>query len=104
MANYTFRVYGDMILHGEARRNERAVRQLYAQRFPYSQTPSHSLFAKVYKRSSETDTFTASRSDCSAPRRRCTPELEEAVYEAVEEDATSTQRVVGRLNVDHKTI
>ena len=47
-------------------------------------------------------TFTANRSDCGAPKQH--PELEEAVFHAVEEDATSTQNIVRRLDVDHRIL
>ena len=74
-------------------------------RFPHRQTPSHALFARVYQRASDTGIFTASRSDYGAPRRRRSPELEEAVLHAMEENATtSTRRVARRLNVDHNTV
>ncbi|PSN50223.1 hypothetical protein C0J52_07798 [Blattella germanica] len=67
--------------------------------------PSYSLFATVYQWASETGTFTPSRADCGAPRRRRTPEFEEDVLNLVEEDATaSTRKIAGRLNVDHKAI
>ena len=75
-----------MILSGEAQHNGRAARQLYEERFPHRQTPSHILFAKVYQQALEIGIFTASRSDCGAPWWRHTPELEEAVHHAVEED------------------
>ena len=53
-ANYTFREYADMMLmYGEARRNGRAVRQLYEERFPHRPTPSHALFANFYHRTLE---------------------------------------------------
>ncbi|PSN56415.1 hypothetical protein C0J52_09522 [Blattella germanica] len=67
---YTFAEYADMmLLYGEARCNGRAARQLYAERYPRRRTPSHSLFATVYQRATETGTFTPSRADCGAPRR-----------------------------------
>ena len=49
MANYTFREFADMmLLYCKARRNGRAVHQLYEERFPHCQIPSHALFAMVY--------------------------------------------------------
>ena len=89
MTNYTFSEYTNMLLlYGKARR-------------PHCQTLSYTLFAKVYQQTSEMGTFTASRSDCGAPWRCHTPELEETVLHAVEEDAmTSAQRVARRLNVN----
>ena len=80
MVEYTFAEYTDMILpYGEARGNGRAARHLYQDRFPQRPTPLHTLFAVITQRLRERGTFTASRNDCSAPRRLRTPELEEAV-------------------------
>ena len=80
MVEYTFTEYTDMILpYGEARGNGRAARRLYQDRFPQRPIPSHTLFAVITQRLRERDTFTARRNDCGAPRRLCTPELEEAV-------------------------
>ena len=89
MDYFTFREFADMmLLYSKSRRYGRAARQLYKEHFPHRQTHSHALFAKVYQWASGTGTFTASRFDCGAPRRRPTPELEEAVLHAVEEDVT----------------
>ena len=80
MIEYTFSEYTDMILpYGEARDNGRAARCLYQDRFLQRPTPSHTLFAVITQRLRERGTFTARRSDCGAPRRLRTPELEEAV-------------------------
>ncbi|KAJ4441690.1 hypothetical protein ANN_11548 [Periplaneta americana] len=56
--------------HGEARCNGRTARQLYEERFPHHQVPSHTFFTKVYQRASEMGTSTANRSDCGAPRQQ----------------------------------
>ena len=80
MVGYTFAEYTDMIfLYGEARGNGRAARRLYQDRFPQRPTPWHSLFAVIPQRLRERGTFTASRNSCGGPKRRRTPELEEAV-------------------------
>ena len=81
-----------MLLYSKARRNGRAAHQLYEERFPHYQTPSHNLFAKVYQRALETGTFIASMSECDTLQWRRTPELEEAVLHAVEQDATTSTR------------
>ena len=50
-------------------------------------------------------TFTTRMADCGAPWRSCTPEFEEAVLHAVEDDVMmSTRNIAGRLNVDHQTV
>ena len=72
--------YTDMIfLYGEARGNGRAARRLYQDRFSQRPTPSHTLFAVIPQQLRERGTFTASRNNFGVPRRRSTPELEEAV-------------------------
>ena len=68
-----------IFLYGEARGNGRGARRLYQDRFPQHPTPSHTLFAVITQRLRERGTFTASRNNCGVPRRRRTPELEEAV-------------------------
>ncbi|KAJ8866338.1 hypothetical protein PR048_032181 [Dryococelus australis] len=72
MVEYTF-------VYGTAGGNGRAARRLYQERYREGATPSHTLFATVTKRLREQGTFTADRNDCGAPKRRRTPELEEAV-------------------------
>ncbi|KAJ8870558.1 hypothetical protein PR048_029581 [Dryococelus australis] len=106
MENYMFKEYANMmLLYSEARCNRRAARQLYEERFPHRQTLSYTLFAKVYQRASEMGTLTANRSDCGAPWQRRTPEFDEAVLNAVIEDATmNTLNIAHRLNVDHKIV
>ena len=80
MVEYTFAEYTDMILpYGEARGNGRAARRLYQDRFPQRPTPSHTLFTVIPQRLRERGTFTASRNNSCVPRRRRTPELEEAI-------------------------
>ena len=80
MVEYTFAEYTDMIfLHGEARGNGTGARRLYQDRFTQRPTPSHTLFAVIPQRLRVIGTFTASRNKCGVPRRRRTPELEEAV-------------------------
>ena len=68
-----------IFLYGEARGNGRAAPLLYQDRYPQRPTRSHTLFAVIPQRLRERGTFTASRNNCSVPRRRRTPELEEAV-------------------------
>ena len=65
--------------YDEARGNGRAARLLYQDRFPQHPTPSHTLLAVIPQRLRVRGTFTASRNNCGVPRRRRTPELEEAV-------------------------
>ena len=80
MVEYPFAEYTDMIfLYGEARGNGTAARRLYQDRFAQRRTPLHTLFAVIPQRLRERGTFTASRNNCDGPRRRRTPELEEAV-------------------------
>ena len=80
IANHTLREFADMLLHGEAWRNGRAAHQLYEERFPHRQTPSHSLFAKVYQRASKRvhspaagPTVVIHASAVPPVRRSCTP-------------------------------
>ena len=88
-----------LLLYGEALCNGRAAHQLYAEHYPHRHTPSHSLFAIVYQRASETGTFTPSRANCGASRQRRTPEFEKDVLHLVDEDATSsTRQIAGRLS------
>ena len=68
-----------IFLYGEARGNGRAAPRLYQDLFPQRRTPSHTLFAVIPQRLRVRGTFTASRNNCGVPRRRRTPELEEAV-------------------------
>ena len=53
--------------------------RLYQDRFPQRPTPSHTFFAVIPQRLRERGTFTASMNNCGGPRRRRTPEFEEAV-------------------------
>ena len=102
MEYYTFAEYADvMLLYGEARCSGRAARQLYAERYPHRRTPSHSLFAIMYQRATETGTFTPCRANCGSPRLHRTPEFEEHVLHLVEEEATTsrpTRQIAGRLS------
>ena len=68
-----------IFLYSEARGNGRGARRLYQDRFPQRPTPSHTIFAVISQRLRVRGTFTASRNNCGVPRRRRTPELEEAV-------------------------
>ena len=68
-----------IFLYGKARGNGRDARRLYHDLFPQRPTPSHTLFAVIPQRLRVRGTSTASRNNCGVPRRRRTPELEEAI-------------------------
>ncbi|KAJ8870773.1 hypothetical protein PR048_027072 [Dryococelus australis] len=101
MVEYTFAEYTDMILvYGAVEGDGRAVRRLYQERYPQRATPSRTLNAPVTQRLREQGTFTADRNDCGAPKRRRTPELEEAVLHHVEQSpSTSTRSVACAMGV-----
>ncbi|KAJ8873534.1 hypothetical protein PR048_024352 [Dryococelus australis] len=54
------------------------------------------LLATVRQRLREHGTFTADRNDCGAPKRRRTPELEEAVLHHVEQSLSASTRTIAR--------
>ncbi|KAJ4426598.1 hypothetical protein ANN_26396 [Periplaneta americana] len=86
-----------ILLYGEARGNGRAARSIYRDRYPQCPTTSHTLFAIIRQRLRERGTFTASRNDCGAPRRRRTPELEEAVLHQLEGNPSTSTRAIARV-------
>ncbi|KAJ8887701.1 hypothetical protein PR048_013919 [Dryococelus australis] len=84
MVEYTFAEYTDMILvYGAAECDGRAAGRLYQERYQQRATPSHTIFATI-------------TNDCGAPKRRRTPELEEAVLHHVEQSPSTSMLSVGR--------
>ena len=103
MANYTFREYADMILYGEAWRNERAAPQLYEERFPHRKRHSHALYGKVYQQDSETGYI--HRQQVRMWSSTAAASYLRAKLHVVEEDATRRNRRVARsLNVNQITV
>ena len=106
MVEYTNTEYTDMVLvYDEVAGSGRAARRIYQERYPHRVTPSNILFAKVIQRLRESGTFTVSRSDCGAPRRRRTPDFEEDVLHRVEETPTTSTRTIALgKGVPHSTV
>ncbi|KAJ8882097.1 hypothetical protein PR048_018585 [Dryococelus australis] len=97
MAEFTFEEYTDMILvYVTAEGNEISARRLYQERYTQRAAPSYNLFVTVTQRLRGQGTFTTDRNYCGAPKRRRTPELEEAVLHHVEQSPSASTRTIAR--------
>lgn len=95
----------DMLLvFGEARRNAQEARRIYRERYPNRQQPSSQLFRKICRRLLETGCFYPTTGG-NANRVRRTPRFEEAVLNIIEDEPSTSTRIIGnRLNVNHVSV
>lgn len=92
-------------VYGLADGNAREARRIYQERFPNRVLPAAATFTNVHRRLAETGSFKGAHDVPGRPRTARTPELEEAVLNAVEEDpGTSTRIIAGALNCTQKTV
>lgn len=105
MPNYqNFELLEMLLVFGEARRNAQEARRIYRRRYPNRQTPSSQIFRKIARRLSESGCFHP-KIGGNTNRFRRTPALEEAVLNMVEDDPSTSTRVISkRLNVNHMTV
>lgn len=106
MVEYTNAEYTDMLkIYGEAQSNGRAAQRLYAERYPYRETPSHTIFYRVEQRLRERGTFRANRVNCGVQRNRRTPMFDEEVLHLIEENPrTSTRTIAHAMQTNHANV
>jgi Helix-turn-helix domain (DUF4817) len=105
MHNYQNAELVDMLLvFGEARRNAQEARRIYRRRYPNRRRPSCRIFRRICIRLSETGSFHPTIGGNSNRLRR-TPAFEEAVLNIIEDEpSTSTRVIANRLDVNHVTV
>jgi len=95
----------DMLLvFGEARHNAQEAQRIYRERYPNRQQPSSQLFRKICRRLLETGCFYPTTGG-NANRVHRTPRFEEAVLNIIEDEPSTSTRIIGnRLNVNHVSV
>ncbi|CAH1113854.1 unnamed protein product, partial [Psylliodes chrysocephalus] len=85
--------------------NAREARLIYQKRFPNRVLSSAPTFSSLHRRLAETGSFKRAADIVGRPRAVRTPELEEAVLNAVEENLeTSTRIIAEALNSTQSTV
>ncbi|KAK4883356.1 hypothetical protein RN001_006675 [Aquatica leii] len=74
------------LCYGEAHQNSRKARRIYQQRYPLRHIPSHPTFQEVDRRLRETGCFKPPKSDSGRLRRVRTPNTEDIILQAVDND------------------
>ncbi|KAK4886115.1 hypothetical protein RN001_002386, partial [Aquatica leii] len=72
--------------YDKAHRNSREARRIYQQTYPLKQIPSHPTFQEVDRRLKETGCFMPPKSDSDRLRRVRTPNTEDIILQAVDND------------------
>ena len=105
MYRYSNNEYADMyLIYGEARCSSARAARLYAEQYPNRVHPDRGTFERLDQR--------IRNSDCLMPKlvdvgrnREIRLETEENILDMVEEDPTTSTRIMGReLNVGHVTV
>lgn len=97
MVPYSNRELADMVFtYGKANGNGRRAARLYRETYPRRQQPQHSMFATVFRRLSETGSFREAGNYEGRTRDVRTPDLEEHVINAVEDDRRVSTRMLAR--------
>ena len=96
----------DMLLtYGECLQNAAAASRLYAERFPLRVHPSPWVIINTIQRARDTGDLRERRGGHAGRPRRHRNEIEEEVLNLIDEDATTSTRVIGRqLQVNHKFV
>lgn len=93
------------LCYGEAHRNSREARRIYQQRYPLRHIPSHPTFQEVDRRLRETGCFKPPKSDSGRLRRVRTPNTEDIILQAVDNDPhVSTRRISRAVGVNHVSV
>lgn len=105
MEEYTNAEMANMVyVYGLADGNCSEARRLYAERFPNSRTPNHQTFRNIFQRLSESGTF-SKRLRIGRPMAIRTPEIEEAVLNAIEDEpSTSVRKISANLGVNRDLV
>ncbi|KAG5893032.1 hypothetical protein JTB14_026584 [Gonioctena quinquepunctata] len=92
-------------VHGLEDGNARKARRIYQERFPNRVLPSAPRFTSIHRRLAGTGSFKRAADIIGKPRAVRTPELEEAVLNALEENPeTSTRIIAEALNSIQSTV
>lgn len=105
MNNFTHSEMTDMhFIYGLANGNAEEARRIYRDRYPNRVIPCAKTFRTIHARLSETGSFNKNTGGGRA-ETVTTPELEEAVLHAIEEDpSNSTRKIAVQLEVSPKTV
>lgn len=105
MANYSNLEMSQMhFIYGLANGNALEAMRIYHERYPNRVCPDSRTFTNIHRRLSEYGSFKHNTSE-GRPRTVRTPEVEEAVLHAVEENpATSTRKIGRELNICYKIV
>lgn len=85
-----------LLIYGEAGKNGRLARELYAEQYPKRRIPSERIFARIEQRLRETGKLSANRSDTGGMRHVRTPNFEEKVLTRFKDDPDASIRGVAR--------
>lgn len=92
-------------VYGLADGNAREARRIYQERYPNRVLPAAKTFTNLHRRLAETGSFMRTRDIPGRPRTARTPELEEAVLNAIDENpGTSTRIIADALNSTQATV
>jgi hypothetical protein len=105
MNNFTNHEMTDMhFIYGLANGNAEEARRIYQDRYPYRVIPCAKTFRTLHARLCETGSFNKNMGG-GRPETITTPELEEAILDAIEEDpSNSIRKIALQLEVSSKTV
>ena len=93
------------LMYGLAYGNSRGAQRLYRERFPERRCPDRRTFEAIDHRLREHGTFKSATRDWGRPRRKRTPQLEEEILHAVDDNpSVSVRQLASTSNVDHMTV
>ena len=106
MPRYTPEEMADIHLaFGEARKNARRAKQLYAAKFPERRCPTSWTFQDMDRRLRETGTFRSGTDRRGRPRSVRTPDFERQVLDMLGENPGMSCRGIARaMDVDHRQV